>query len=127
MKKLVLIVVPLLVLGALGGAVWWKYGRARDPYAQAQQMMDRGDLKGAQLLLRNVVRTNPQNSGAHYRLGQVAQKLGDPVAAEKELKTARDMGFDPRTINPLLAQAYMAQARYKDLLRDFTPQGLTAE
>jgi cellulose synthase operon protein C len=124
MKKLLLILLPLLVIGMLGGAVWWKYGRARNPLAAAQQMIDRGDLRGAQLELRNAVRLDPQNSSAHYRLGVVQLRLGDPVAAEKELKTARDQGFDTRATNLPMAQAYMQQSKFKEMLRDFPVQGL---
>ena len=53
--------------------------------------------------------------------------MGDPVAAEKELRLARDAGFDARVVNPLMAQAYMQQGRYRDLLRDFSSQGLPPE
>ena len=124
MKKLMLLLVPLLLLVAASGAIYWKYGRQHDSITLAQQMIDKGDLKGAQLELRNAVRGNPQNTTAHFRLGQVDLRLGDPVAAEKELKTARDMGFDARTLSPLLAQSYMAQGHYRELLRDFPSQGL---
>ncbi len=127
MKKLLLLLIPLVVLGAVGGAVWWKYGRARDPFAAAQKLMDQGDLRGAQLELRNAVRANPNNAAAHFRLGQVAQRLGDPVAAEKELKQARELGFEARLINPILAQSFMAQGKYRELVRDFPAQGLPPE
>jgi tetratricopeptide (TPR) repeat protein len=86
MKKLILLVVPLLLLGAIGGALWWTYGRAPDLYVKAQKMMDAGDLRGAQLELRNAVRVNPNNAAIHYRLGQVAQRMGDAVAAERDVR-----------------------------------------
>ncbi len=124
MKKLSLLLVPVLLLVAIVGGVWWRYGRPRQGYAQAQAMMDRGDLRGAQLELRNVVRSSPENAAAHFRLGQVQLRLGDPVAAEKELKSARDLGFDARSIGPVMAQAYMSQGKYRELLRDFPTQGL---
>jgi putative PEP-CTERM system TPR-repeat lipoprotein len=127
MKKLLFIVVPTLFVLMFAGAVWWRYGRSQDPSAVAQQLIDKGDLPAAQIALRNIVRTSPQNIPAHYRLGLVDLRMGDPIAAEKELRFARDAGFDPRTINPLLAQSYMAQGRYRDLLRDFSPQGLPPE
>ena len=127
MKKLLLLVIPLLVLGAAGGALWWKYGRGHDALAHAQELIDRGDLRGAQLELRGSLRTDPGNAGAHFRLGQVEQRLGDPVAAEKEYRLARDRGYEARTVNPLLAQAYLSQGRYRDLLRDFPVQGLPAD
>ena len=127
MKKLLLIFLPLFVLVLVGGAVWWKYGRGRDPFANAQLLMDKGDMQGAVLELRNLVKNSPQNVTAHFRLGQAEVRLNDPVAGEKELRQARDMGFDARAVNALLAQAYMAQGKYKELLREFSPQGLQPE
>ena len=127
MKKLLLLILPVMILAGAGGAAWWAYGRNRDSFTKAQEMMDKGDLRGAQLELRNAIRTNPNNAAAHFRLGQVGQRLGDAVAAEKELKLAREQGFDARLVNPILAQAYMAQGRYRELLRDFPTQGLSGE
>ena len=124
MKKLLLLLLPVLALVVAGGGLWWRYGRVQDPFAHAQLLMDKGDAQGALLELRTIVRTNPQNVTAHFRLGQVSLLLGDPVAGEKELRQARDMGFDARSVNPLLAQAYMAQGKFKELLREFSPQGL---
>jgi putative PEP-CTERM system TPR-repeat lipoprotein len=127
MKKLLLILLPVLALAGIGGGVWWKYRQRPDPFAHAQMLMEKGDLEGAVLELRTIVRTNPQNVAGHFRLAQVELRLGDPVAAEKELKQARDMGFEARSVNTLLAQAYMAQGKYKELLREFVPQGLPPE
>ena len=127
MKKFLLLFIPLMLLASAGGALWWKYGRTKDAFTRAQEMMDKGDLRGAQLELRNSLRLDPNNAAAHFRMGMVAQRLGDPVAAEKELKIARDKGFEARLINPMLAQSYLAQGRYRELLRDFSPQGLPAD
>jgi putative PEP-CTERM system TPR-repeat lipoprotein len=127
MKKLLLILLPVFALVVVGGGLWWRYGRVQDPFAHAQLLMDKGDYQGALLEMRNIVRLNPQNVTAHFRLGQVSLRLGDPVAGEKELRQAREMGFDAHSVNPLLAQAYMAQGKYKELLREFSPQGLPAD
>ena len=127
MRRLLFIVVPTLFVLVFAGAVWWRYGRTPDPAAVAQRLIDEGRLPEAQIALRRIVRTSPQNIAAHYRLGLVDLRLADPIAAEKELRFARDAGFEPSTINPLLAQSYMAQGRYRDLLRDFSPQGLPPE
>ncbi len=127
MKKLLLLVIPVVLLSVAGAGLWLKYGRARDPFAHAQELMDKGDLRGAQLELRNSIRSNANNAGAHFRLGTVDLRLGDFVAAEKELKTAREQGYEARLVNPPLAQAYIAQGRYRELLRDFPVQGLPPE
>lgn len=127
MKKLIAVVAIALVLGAGAGAVWWKYFHYSDRFALARQMMDRGDMRGAQLELRNVVRDDPSNAEAHFRLGVVQMRTGDPVAAEREFRQARDNGFEPRAVVPLLAQTYMAQGKFRDLLRDFPTDRMPPE
>src|SRR5260370_149036 len=83
--------------------------------------MERGDLRAAQIDLRNVVRDDPANAEAHFRLGLVQMRMSDPVAAEKEFRAARDNGFDQRSAVAALAQAYMAQGKFRELVRDFEP------
>lgn len=111
----------LLLWGLAGvcAALFIAPAAARDPLADAREAMQKGDLKTAQIDLRNAVRDDPQDAEAHYQLGRVNLFLGDPIAAEKEEKAAQERGFDPHRIVPVLAQAYMAQGKYRDLLADF--------
>ncbi|MBC7637590.1 MAG: PEP-CTERM system TPR-repeat protein PrsT [Acetobacteraceae bacterium] len=127
MKKLLILVMVLMVLGAGSGAAWWKFVHRSDNFATARALIEKGDLRAAQIDLRNAVRDDPTNAEAHFRLGVVQMRLGDPVAAEKELRLARDNGFDPRAVTPLLAQTYMAQGKFKELLRDFAASGQPPE
>ena len=89
--------------------------------------MARGDLRTAQIALRAMVRDQPQSAEAHFRLGAVQLQLGDAVAAEKELKLAQAGGWNRRAVMPLLARAYLAQGRFKDVLADFPVEGLPPE
>jgi putative PEP-CTERM system TPR-repeat lipoprotein len=127
MKKLLVpVVAGVLVVGAAGGG-WYVFGRTVDPMKKAQELLKEGDLRGAQIELRNAVRQNPDNPVAHMRLGQTQMQMGDPIAGEKELKTARDLGGDRWAILPILGEAYMAQSRYKDILAEIPPEGPTPD
>ena len=121
MKKLVLILLALMVLGAAGGAAWWKFGRRADHLALGRQMMMSGDPRGAALELRNAVRDNPDSVEAHYRLGYTLLQLGDAVAAQKELDRVVAMGGGQPDVPVLLAQAYLAQGMNKELVARFRP------
>jgi putative PEP-CTERM system TPR-repeat lipoprotein len=123
-KKIVLALVLLAVLGGGAGVAWFKFMRPVDPFAAAKAAMDRGDVRTAQIELRNTVRSDPNNAEAHFRLGVIQLRLGDPIAAERSLRQARDNGFDPRPIIPLLAQTFMAQGKFRELLRDFPTTSL---
>ncbi len=110
-------------LGALIAAsalLWPALAHARDYLADARQALQKGDLKSAQIELRNAVREDPQSAEAHFQLARVNLQLGDPVAAQKEAVAARERGYDAHQVVPLLAQAYMVQNKYPELLRDFT-------
>src|SRR3984885_13177112 len=96
---------------------------AADYLDSAKASLKKGDLKAAQIDLRNAVRNDPQNAEAHYWLGRVSFELGDPAASEREATAARDRGFDPHQTVPLLAQALLAESKFDDLLNTLKPEG----
>jgi len=94
-----------------------------DDLADARKAVQKGDLRAAQIDLRNAVRSDPQNAEAHYWLGRISLELGDAVAAEREARAAKDRGFDPHQAVPLLGQTLLAQQKFNDLLNDLQPTG----
>ena len=125
-KKYLLVVLAILLLGsgAAGGAWYWH--RTHDQLGIARAAMAHGDLRTAQIALRAMVRDRPQSAEAHWRLGAVQLQLGDPVAAEKELKLAQSEGWNNRVVMPLLARAYLAQGRFQEV-KDIATTGLAPE
>jgi putative PEP-CTERM system TPR-repeat lipoprotein len=110
-----------IMMGAWIGA--FPIAAHADYLSTAKASLKKGDLKSAQIDLRNAVRSDPQNAEAHYWLGRVAYELGDPVASEREAIAARDRGFDPHQAVPLLSQALLAQNKFQDLLDQLKPDG----
>ncbi len=94
-----------------------------DYLSAAKLSLKKGDLRAAQIDLRNAVRGDPQNAEAHYWLGRVAFELGNPVAAEREAIAARDRGFDAHQTIPLLSQALLAQNKFDEILNQMKPEG----
>jgi putative PEP-CTERM system TPR-repeat lipoprotein len=113
-----------IIMGAWIGA--FPIAAHADYLSTAKASLKKGDLKSAQIDLRNAVRSDPQNAEAHYWLGRVTFELGDPVASEREAIAARDRGFDPRQAVPLLSQALLAQNKFDDLLNTLRPEGKDA-
>ncbi|HEY1932186.1 MAG TPA: XrtA/PEP-CTERM system TPR-repeat protein PrsT [Acetobacteraceae bacterium] len=113
-----------LLLGAWIGI--WPLAAHADYLSSARNALKKGDLRTAQIDLRNAVRADPQNAEAHYYLGQVSFELGDPVAAEHEAAEAQNRGFDPHLAVRLLAQSLMAQGKFDDLLNRLKPGGKDA-
>jgi cellulose synthase operon protein C len=97
-----------------------------DYLATAKAALQKGDLKSAQIDLRNAVRDDPQNAEAHYWFGCVAFELGNPVASEREATAAQERGFDPHQIVPLLSRALLAQHKFNEVLEQLKPDGKDA-
>src|SRR4030088_768076 len=96
-----------IIMGAWIGAC--PLAAHADYLSSAKASLQQGDLKSAQIELRNAVRADPQNAEAHYWLGRVSFELGDPVASQREAVAARDRGFDLHQTVPLLSQALLVQ------------------
>ncbi|MBC7801089.1 MAG: PEP-CTERM system TPR-repeat protein PrsT [Gemmatimonadaceae bacterium] len=124
MKKLLIGLAVVTVLGAGAGGGWYVFGRTGNPVENARKLLAKGDVRGAQIELRNAIKANPTAPEPHLRLAQLQLQLSDAVAAEKELKVARDLGSDPTVVTPLLAQAYLAQQRYADVLSEVKAEGV---
>jgi cellulose synthase operon protein C len=114
--------IAALLLAASWSAPSW----AADYLADAKKFLAAGDLRSAQIQLRNAVRSSPDDAAAHFELGRVALQLGDPAAAEKEGRKAQELGYDPAAAVNLLTRVYFAQGRARDFLHDFPAgQGTT--
>ena len=98
-------------------------GFAANYLQQAQSALRKGDLRTAQIELRNAVKSDPQNAQARFLLAEVQLQVGDPVAAEQQARAAQDRGYDITQTTPLIGQAMLMQNRAADLLRQFQPRG----
>jgi len=105
-------------LAVMAGGAWLRLGHTGDAIRNAHLLMMKNDMWGAQTELRSAIKANPANVEAHVRLAQPQLQTSDPVGAEKELKIAREMRYDSKVIAPLLAQSYVAQQRFADVLSE---------
>ena len=126
MNKLIIpAAAALLVTGAAGGA--YIYMHRATPTQNAQALTARGDLRGAQIEWRNVVKAEPGNAEAHAALARLQLQTGDPIAAEKEARAARDLKSDPDATALVLGQSLLAQQRFADVLTEVPAAGSKPE
>lgn len=86
---------------------------------------ERGNLKGALEAFRRVVALDPKHPGAHFSLGRVLAKLGNPTEATQELNVA--LGLHEETSNDEgkatvlngLGNVYLRLGEYGDALLRF--------
>lgn len=86
---------------------------------KAREAQARGDLRAAQIELRNAVRDNPGSGEIRAALAQASLDLGDTDTAEKEARAAIERGYDRAAGTALLLRSYLARGRFQDLLREF--------
>lgn len=83
---------------------------------EARAAVARGDPNAAMIHLRKAVRDNPADGEARFQLGALEARLGDMVAAEKNLTLARRNQHPPEQVNPLLALVLLALGENEKLL-----------
>lgn len=83
---------------------------------EAEQYVAKGNLKAAEIELRNAIRETPQDPALHARLAQVYLQLGDIAAAEREARTARERNGNEADYLPVLADALLGQGKFANLL-----------
>lgn len=65
-----------------------------DPVAQAQKLIQSGDVAGAVVLLEKAVADSPQSQGAHLALGRALDLKGDHTTARRHLEQAISLSTD---------------------------------
>ncbi len=75
--------------------------------ADAKQLQQKGDRKGAQIQLKNALAKDPNNGEARYQLGKLSLQMGDAVSAEKEARRALELKYQPPESELLLAEALL--------------------
>lgn len=89
-----------------------------DFYENARQRFDIGDATGALIQLKNALRLDPQHVPSLVLSGEIYLGDKDPAAAEDAFSDALLLGADKSNVALKLAQAYLAQGKYLNLLRE---------
>jgi putative PEP-CTERM system TPR-repeat lipoprotein len=82
----------------------------------AEQYVAKGNLKAAEIELRNAIREAPQDPVLHARLADVYLQLADPAAAEREARAALERNGDEADYLSVLMDALLRQDKFADLL-----------
>lgn len=110
---------PTILAGVAAILIGIGSAAAADYAGRAAALLAKGEPRAAAIELRNAVKQDPGDASAHFELAKIDLWLGDAVAAEREARAAQAKGYDPGKSLSLLLDTYLAQERYKDLLRDF--------
>src|SRR5438876_7191087 len=89
---------------------------------EAEQHLAKGNLKAAEIELRNAIRESPQDPLLRARLAEIYLQLGDNAAAEREARAARERNGSEADYLPVLADALLRQGKFSDVI-DLAPPG----
>ena len=122
-----LIAAAAVALFAGGAAGTVAYLHSIDPLRRADRLTEAGNIRGAQVELRNAIRKDPNVADLHLRMARLQMKLVDPVAAEREFRLAVQRGANRAEILPELGEAMLAQNEDKELLAIVPARGPTPD
>jgi putative PEP-CTERM system TPR-repeat lipoprotein len=124
-KSTIPILLAALVLAALA-ILMPPTAEAASFLERAQQHFEEGDLRAAEIELKNALQREPDNAEARLLRGKVLFRMGDAKAAETELLRARQLGFDSDELQLLLARTRLKLQRFSDVARGI-PEDLVIE
>jgi cellulose synthase operon protein C len=108
----------MVVAGAFA-ALAWSAAYAKDSSAsvkEAEQYIVQGNLRAAEIELRNAIREAPQDPVLRARLAEVYLQLGDAISAEREARAARERNGNEADYLPVLAEALLRQEKFANLI-----------
>ena len=88
----------------------------RELVVKAQQLLDKNDVKGAVIQLKNALQKNSNSGDARLLLGRALLESGNPADAVLELDKALEAGQDKNRVMPVLARALVYSGQQKKLL-----------
>ena len=123
LKKSKQIDVPVFIKVPLLCAVlsWPAYaGDVAQYLEQARKAEGAGEHREAVIHLKNALQKNPEHAEARFMLGEIYMKMGNPQAAEKELRKARKLGIDNNKVAVPLARSYLMMGEAKRVVDEIS-------
>lgn len=115
----ILLAAALAAMVLVWGTYYWLTNKDAADYLQAAETHTaQGDAKSAIIALKNALQLEPANAEARYRLGKLYVGIHDYLAAEKELKLAREKGHAAPDLPLLLARTWLALGQPERVLEE---------
>jgi tetratricopeptide (TPR) repeat protein len=98
-------------------------GRAAEPdlVSRGTELLEQGQLRGAEETLREAASLEPESAEVHFALGRLAIAAGRWGEALLELERARDLGLESAELFTELGVAYQEAGRFEDSLAVLEP------
>lgn len=87
-----------------------------DLLEEAQSALQAGEVRTAEIHLKNLLRDDPENVEARLLLGRIMVALGDGIGAESNLRRAEELGAAGVDVQLPLLQAFALQGKSEELI-----------
>lgn len=84
--------------------------------ALAESKIQQDDIPSAIIDLKNAIGVNPRDAKSRFLLGELYAQRGSSAAAEKELKRALELKYEPNEVLPVLANVYSLQYKHAEII-----------
>jgi cellulose synthase operon protein C len=96
--------------------------KSSDAYLRdAEHYSTKGNLRGAEIELRNAIKEFPNDPAVRARLADVYLQQGNFASAEREARAAGDLGADEKDFLPILADALLRRSQFGTVLAAIQP------
>lgn len=85
----------------------------------AKKAIEKQDLQSATIHLRSALQKEPNHKEARFLLGTVLEQSNKLSDAEKEFRSALELGFDRNKATGLIAESMARQGKFDELLKEF--------
>ncbi len=94
--------------------------RSEQYYKEALQFSKEGKANAAIIQLKNALKSNPDHMVARKLLGELYLVTGNPIAAEKEFRSALGRGVKDADLVGKLGRALLMHDKFDDVLKEIT-------
>lgn len=112
-----------LVLGGAVGEASADDRAAAEFYEDAVIRFEEGDHAAAIVQLKNALQALPEHRPSQILMARTYLAMGEPAAAEKHLLNARELGADEALIVLPLAEAFLAQSKFEEVILNLRYSG----
>lgn len=95
--------------------------------AGANTSMQSGDISTAIILLKNIIKENPNDGEARFLLGKAYIQHDDFLSAEKELNKAVELNFTSPELNLLIARNLLAKNEFDEVTNTLDPTAFKSD
>ena len=96
--------------------------KAAQYYEDGARRLEKGDVAGAIIQLKNALQQDSKMLSAHILIGKAYLEDLHPVAAQESLESSLRLGADRSQVALMLAQALLGQSKSSELLERLPPE-----